>query len=50
MGDLWEKSKKTDAPVENLIKYWRWGEEKAKDNDRNSDPRYFKEFYKQLRG
>lgn len=49
MGDLWEKSKKTDAPVENLIKYWRWGRKDAKNKNRESDPRYFKEFYKQLR-
>jgi hypothetical protein len=50
MGDLWEMSKKKKDPVENLIKYWRWGEKDAPSKSRNSDPRYFKEFYSKLRG
>jgi hypothetical protein len=50
MGDLWETSKKTKDPVENLIKYWRWGQKDAPSKSRNSDPRYFKEFYSKLRG
>lgn len=50
MGDLWQKARKTKDPVENLIKYWRWGEKDSKVKDRGSDPRYFKEFYSQLRG
>jgi len=50
MGDLWEKAKKTKDPVENLIKYWRWGEKDAKIKNRETDPRYFKDFYDKLRG
>ena len=46
MNDLWSKAKKTDKPLENMIKYWRWGE--GSDKGRSDDPEYFTRFFKHL--
>lgn len=46
MSDLWAKAKTTDKPLENMIKYWRWGE--GSDKSRDDDPEYFKRFFKHL--
>jgi len=46
MNDLWSKAKTTDKPLENMIKYWRWGE--GSDKTRADDPEYFTRFFKHL--
>ncbi len=46
MNDLWSKAKKTDKPLENMIRYWRWGE--GSDKTRQDDPEYFTRFFKHL--
>ena len=46
MNDLWAKAKTTDKPLENMIRYWRWGE--GSDKTRADDPEYFKRFFKHL--